>query len=67
MGKKPPLGYICVTLDGGARVRLPSRLELMEQSLVSDATLTESESKSSDDSALLTIRDDGLRFETPAA
>lgn len=39
----------------------------MEQSLVSEATLTESESKSSDDSALLTIRDDRLRFETPAA
>lgn len=32
---------------GGARVRFPSRLEFAEVSLTSDATLAESESRSS--------------------
>lgn len=57
----------CVTLVGGARVRFPSRLELMEESLMSDATLAESESRSSLDSALLEGREVGLRFQPPTA
>lgn len=55
------------TLVGGASVRFPSRLEFREQSLMSEATLAESESKSSHDSALLEGREDGLLFKTPSA
>lgn len=54
-----------VTLVGRARLRLPSRLELMEESLMSEATLAESESRSSLDSALLEGREVGLRFQPP--
>lgn len=43
----------CPTFVGGAKVRFPRRLELIEESLMSDATLAESESRSSLDSALL--------------
>ena len=50
---------------GGARVRFPGRLELMEESLMSDATLAESENRSSLDSALLEGREAGLRFKPP--
>lgn len=42
-----------ITLARGARLRFPSRLELMEESLTSDATLAESDSSSSLDSFLL--------------
>lgn len=38
-----------LTLAGGARARFPRRLELAEVSLTSDATLAESESRSSVD------------------
>ena len=51
---------------GGARVRFSKRLDLMEESLMSEATLAESESKSSYDSALLNGREDGLRLRIPA-
>lgn len=54
---------MAVTFVGGTRERLTDRVELMEESLMSDATLAESESKDSDDSALLASREDGLRFE----
>lgn len=55
-----------LTLVGGARVRLPSRLELTEVSLTSDATLAESESRSSlDPPTLLEGLKDGLRFKPP--
>lgn len=47
-----------ITLVGGTRLRFPGRLKLMEESLMSDATLAESDSRSSLDSALL----DGLHF-----
>lgn len=56
-----------VTLVGGTKLRLPSRLELMEESLMSEATLAESESRSSLDSALLEEREVGLRFNPPTA
>lgn len=56
-----------VTLVGGAKLRLPSKLELMEESLMSEATLAESESRSSLDSALLEEREVGLRFNPPTA
>lgn len=46
----------CVTLEGGTSEHFRSRLELKEQSLVSDAMLTESDSRSSDDSALFLRR-----------
>lgn len=55
------------TLVGGASVRFPSRLELSEESLMSEATLAESESRSSDDSALLGGREVELRLQLPAA
>lgn len=58
-------GDRCVTLVGGASVRLPSRLELREESLMSEATLAESESRSSYDSTLLEARDTGLRLQPP--
>lgn len=45
-------------------MRVSDRVELMEESLMSDATLAASESKSSHDSALLARREDGLRFDT---
>lgn len=57
----------CVTLVGGAIIRFPSMLELREESLMSDATLAESESRSSHDSALLEGREDGLRRQAPTA
>ena len=62
-----PLLNRCVTLVGGASMRFPRRLELKEESLMSDATLAESESRSSLDSALLEGWDDGLRFQPPTA
>lgn len=62
---KQPVFSRCVTLVGGARVRFPGRLELMEESLMSDATLAESENRSSLDSALLEGREAGLRFKPP--
>lgn len=52
------LETLIFTLVGGAILRFPSRLELMEESLMSDATLAESDSRSSLDSALLV----GLHF-----
>ncbi len=57
----------CVTLVGGASVRLPGRLELREESLMSDAMLAESESRSSHDSALLDGREAGLRLKPTTA
>lgn len=63
---KPVLNR-CATLVGGASVRFPRRLELREESLMSDATLAESESRSSDDSALLEGREVELRLQLPTA
>lgn len=48
----------CATFVGGASVRFPLR----EESLTSDATLAESESRSSHDPAALS---DGLRLQLP--
>ena len=48
-------------------MRFPNRLELSEESLMSDATLAVSESRSSLDSARLEEREDGLRLQPPTA
>lgn len=54
---------VCVcTFVGGARVRFASTLELREESLMSDATLAESERRSSQEPALLEGRGVGLRL-----
>lgn len=50
---------------GGAIVRFPRMLELRDESLMSDATLAESESKSSHDPPLLGGREEGLRLQPP--
>lgn len=55
------------TLVGRGSVRFPNRLELRELSLMSEATLAESESKSSEDSALVGGQDDGLCLQLPTA
>lgn len=54
-----------VTLLGGASMCFPTRLELKEESLMSEATLAESEPRSSHDSALLEEREEGLRRQPP--
>lgn len=50
---------------GGARARLPRELELREESLASEATLAESDSRSSQDTVLLDGRAAGLNLEAP--